>query len=285
MRKIFIPITFLLFVLILILPFSSIAFGAFEKGPGPFLESLSRPEAIHAMIISMVIVMIVVFLNTIFGIWLSLEITRGTWISKWLRPILNVMVDLPFSVSPVIGGLMILLLFGPNTVLGMFFEQMGLKIVFALPGMVLATVFVTFPLMVREIVPILSEIGTTSEEASAILGAGPIRTFFQITWPSIRWSVYYGLILTIARSVGEFGAVLVVSGNIINQTQTATTLVYQDSVDNNAIAADSVALLLGLLSIIVLLLLEWMKNRKEGTFHAHRSKKFGKTIWNLSSDK
>jgi sulfate/thiosulfate transport system permease protein len=269
MKKIFIPITFLLFFLIILLPFSSIVMGAFQKGIGPFLDALKRPEAIHAFTVSLVIVIFVVILNTIIGISLSLEMVRGTWMPKWLRHLINVIVDLPFSVSPVIGGLMIILLFGPSTVLGMFFENAGVKIVFALPGMVMATIFVTFPLMIREIVPILSELGISSEEASATLGAGPIRTFFQVTWPSIRWAVYYGLVLTVARSVGEFGAVLVVSGNVINQTQTATTLVYQDSVDNNLIAANSVALLLGLLSVTVLLLLEWMKKRKEGKFHAH----------------
>ncbi|MED1471806.1 sulfate ABC transporter permease subunit [Bacillus salipaludis] len=269
MRKLFIAVTVLIFVLILILPFSSIVVSAFQKGVGPFLEALIRPEAIHALTVSLVIVVIVVLLNTVFGILLSLEIMRGTWITKWLRPVLNVIVDLPFSVSPVIGGLMIILLFGPNTLLGIFFEHVGVKIVFALPGMVMATIFVTFPLMIREIVPVLAELGISSEEASATLGAHPLRTFFQVTWPSIRWAVCYGIVLTIARSVGEFGAVLVVSGNIINQTQTATTLVYQDSVDNNIIAANSVALLLGLFSVTVLLILDWLKKRKEDKFHAH----------------
>lgn len=271
MKKAFISITFILFVLIIILPFSSIFVAAFSKGTGPFFEALKRPEAIHALSVSAIIVIITVFLNAVIGILLSIEMVRGTWIARWLRPLLNVIIDLPFAVSPVIAGLMIILLFGPNTLLGTFFENSGVKIVYALPGMVIATVFVTFPLMVREIVPILTELGITSEEASATLGAGPFRTFFYVTWPSIRWAVLYGLVLTIARAVGEFGAVLVVSGNIINQTQTATTLVYQDSVDNNLIAANSVALVLGLISIIVLLILEGMKKRKEDKYHAHRS--------------
>ncbi|NEY21629.1 sulfate ABC transporter permease subunit [Bacillus ginsengihumi] len=269
MRRIFIFITYLAFFLTLILPFSSIVIGAFQNGMGDFFDAIKRGESIHALTVTLIIVIIVVFLNTVIGILLSLEIVRSTWMPKWLRSFINIVIDLPFSVSPVIGGLMIILLFGPTTVLGMFFEHMGVKIVFALPGMILATIFVTLPLMIREIVPVLTELGTSSEEASATLGAGPIHTFFQVTWPSIRWAVSYGLVLTIARAAGEFGAVLVVSGNIINQTQTATTLVYQDSVDNDTVAADSIALLLGLLSIIVLLLLEWMKHRKEGKFHAY----------------
>jgi len=269
MKKLSIAGTVLIFVLILILPFSSIVFSAFQSGIDPFFEAIKRPETIHALSVSLIIVIIVVFLNGIIGILLSMEIVRGGWRSKWLRPLINIIVDLPFSVSPVIGGLMIILLFGPNTLMGLFFENAGVKIVFALPGMVMATVFVTFPLMIREIVPVLAKLGITSEEASVTLGAGPLYTFFQVTWPSIRWAVYYGLVLSIARSVGEFGAVLVVSGNIINQTQTATTLVYQDSIDNNIVAANSVALLLGLFSVTVLLILEWMKKRKEDRYHAH----------------
>jgi sulfate transport system permease protein len=268
-RRLLIFIASLLFVLILVIPFASIMVGAFEKGFSSFIEALTRPESIHALSVSFIIVVIVTILNAVIGILFSMEIVRGSWISKWLRPFMNSVVDLPFAVSPIIGGLMIILLFGPHTLLGAFFENAGFKIVFALPGMVMATVFVTFPLMIREIVPVLTELGISSEEASATLGAGPIRTFFQVTWPSIRWAAYYGLVLTVARSVGEFGAVLVVSGNILNQTQTATTLVYQDSIDLNMIAANSVALLLGLISITILLLLEWMKKRKEDQLHAH----------------
>lgn len=271
MRRTFIAITVLLVVLILLLPFGSIVAAAFQKGVGPFVEALMRPEAIHALLVSLIIVMIVVFLNTIVGILLSLELVRGGGLPKWLRSLINAIIDLPFAVSPVIAGLMIILLFGPNTILGTFFNNAGIQIVYALPGMVLATVFVTFPLVIREIVPILTELGITSEEASATLGASPLQTFFQVTWPSIRWAVFYGLVLTIARAVGEFGAVLVVSGNIINQTQTATTLVYQDAIDNNLIAANSVALILGLFSVTALLILEWMKIRKEDQFHANRS--------------
>ncbi|NHM31921.1 sulfate ABC transporter permease subunit [Neobacillus terrae] len=269
MRRLFISMTILILFLILFLPFLSIVLGAFDQGADAFLVALQRPESLHALKVSFIIVMIVVVINTIIGILLSIEMIRGTWISRWLRPLINVLVDLPFAVSPIIGGLMIILLFGPNTVMGMFFENAGIKIVFALPGMVLATIFVTFPLVIREIVPILEELGMTYEEASASLGAGPLRTFFLVTWPSIRWAIYNGIILTIARSVGEFGAVLVVSGNILNQTQTATTLVYQDSVDFNMIAAYSVALLLGLFSITVLLILDWLKKRKEDQLNAH----------------
>ncbi|WP_315971269.1 ABC transporter permease subunit [Paenibacillus sp. N3.4] len=162
---------------------------------------------------------------------------------------------------------MVILIFGPNTALGTFLEAHNMKIVYALPGMILATMFITFPLMVREVVPLLEEIGTQSEEASSTLGAGAWRTFIQITWPGIRWGVLYGLILTIARALGEFGSILVVSGNIINQTQTTTTLVYQDAEQFQMVAANSLAFVLGLVSISILLALEWLKRKSEKLRH------------------
>jgi sulfate transport system permease protein len=250
MRKVLISISFLVIFLLIMLPFLGITFGAFEEGP-------------HAMKISLIIVVIVTILNAIVGIYVSLEIVRGSWISRWLKPVINALIDLPFAVSPIIVGLMVILLFGPNTAFGAFMEDHNMKIVYAVPGMVLATMFITFPLMVREVVPLLEEIGTKSEEASATLGASAWRTFIQITWPGIRWGVLYGLILTIARALGEFGSILVVSGNIINQTQTATTLVYQDAEQFHLVAANSVAFVLGLVSISILLALEWLKRRSE----------------------
>lgn len=269
MKRLLIGIAFLIIFLLILLPFAGIAAGAFEKGAGPFWDALARPEAKHAMYLSLVIVLIVSALNAIVGVYLSLELVRGSWVARWLKPVINAMIDLPFAVSPVIAGLMVILLFGPDSILGAFFESHGAKIVYAVPSMVIATLFITFPLMVREVVPLLEEIGQQSEEASKTLGAGPWRTFFSVTWPSIRWGVFYGLILTVARSLGEFGSILVVSGNIIGKTQSATTLVYQDAENFDLISANSVALVLGLFSIAVLLYLEWMKKRKEAQIHAH----------------
>lgn len=269
MKRLLIGIAFLVVFLLILLPFAGVAVGAFQKGPGAFWDAIVRPEALHALYLSLIIVLIVTALNAIVGVYLSLELVRGSWIAKPLKPIVNALIDLPFAVSPIIAGLMVILLFGPDSLMGAFFESHGMKVVYALPGMVLATLFITFPLMVREVVPLLQEIGQQSEEASKTLGAGPWRTFFSVTWPSIRWGVVYGLVLTIARSLGEFGSILVVSGNIINKTQTATTLVYQDAENFELVAANSVALVLGLISIAVLLYLEWMKKRKEAQIHAH----------------
>ncbi|GIQ66093.1 hypothetical protein PACILC2_46610 [Paenibacillus cisolokensis] len=212
---------------------------------------------------TVIIVIIVTAINTVFGVMLALYLVRADWIGQKLKRLLNSLVDLPFAVSPVIGGLMIVLLLGPNTVIGALLEGAGFKVVYALPGMTLATLFVTFPIMVREVMPVLQEIGAQQEEAASTLGAYPWYTFWRVTWPSIRWGVIYGVVLTVARSLGEFGAVLVVSGNIINKTQTATTLVYQDVENFNVAAANGVALVLAAFSALLLLMMEWAKKRKE----------------------
>ncbi|TCP58988.1 sulfate transport system permease protein [Tumebacillus sp. BK434] len=268
MRKGLILLTYLFFLALLIVPLGKMIASAGAYGLSGLLEVLSSREVLHALYLSGLIAVIVTLLNTLFGVGLALLLVRGTRWNRRIRQVLNSMVDLPFAVSPVIGGLMILLLFGPQTVLGTFFESIGAQIVFALPGMIIATLFVTFPLMVREVMPVLQEAGTDQEEAAYTLGASGWLTFRRVTWPSIRFGVLYGVVLTVARSLGEFGAVLVVSGNIINKTQTATTLVYQEVENFHFVAANGVAVVLAALSILILLLLEWAKHRKEGIFHA-----------------
>lgn len=263
MRKLLVPLTYIVFATILIIPLIKIVTGSWEQGWGGFAEALTRPQALHALMMTGLIVIVVTLINTLFGMMLAIYLVRGTWLSRRIKQLLNSIVDLPFAVSPVIGGLMIVLILGPNTVIGAFFESIGFKIVFAFPGMVLATLFVTFPLMVREVMPVLQEIGTQQEEAASTLGAYGWTTFWKVTWPSIRWGVIYGVVLTVARSLGEFGAVLVVSGNIMNKTQTATTLVYQDVENFNVISANGVALVLAAFSVALLLLMELAKKRKE----------------------
>ncbi|WEK56276.1 MAG: sulfate ABC transporter permease subunit [Candidatus Cohnella colombiensis] len=263
MRRLWIGLTFVLFGILLIVPVIRIAMGAWNEGWSGFSMGLSRPETLHALYMTGLIVVIVTFINTIFGVMLSLYLVRATWLGRKLKQLMNSVVDLPFAVSPVIGGLMIVLLLGPETAIGTLFNWAGIDIVYALPGMIIATLFVTFPLIVREVMPVLQEIGSQQEEAAATLGANAWTTFWRVTWPSIRWSVVYGIVLTVARSMGEFGAVLVVSGNIINKTQTATTLVYQDVENFKLVAANSVALVLAVSSIGLLLFMEWAKSRKE----------------------
>ncbi|WP_151732964.1 sulfate ABC transporter permease subunit [Paenibacillus tengchongensis] len=263
MRKLWITLTYLVFFILIAAPLGKMAANAFSGGFAGFREALSRPEALHALMMTGLVVVVVTLLNTLFGIMLALYLVRAHWLSRRLKGFLNSIVDLPYAVSPVIGGLMIVLLLGPDSALGGVFEQIGLKIVYAFPGMVIATLFVTFPLMVREIMPVLQEIGSQQEEAASTLGAYGWTTFWKVTWPSIRWAVAYGVILTVARSLGEFGAVLVVSGNIMNKTQTATTLVYQDVENFNVTAAGGIALVLAAFSAGLLLLMEWSKRRKE----------------------
>ncbi|RXZ84725.1 sulfate ABC transporter permease subunit [Paenibacillaceae bacterium] len=262
MKKLWITLTYAVFTILIIIPLIRIFAGSWAEGWSGFAEALSRPQSLHALGMTGLIVIIVTAVNTLFGVMLALYLVRATWLGAKLKRLLNSIVDLPFAVSPVIGGLMIVLLLGPNAIIGVFFESIGFKVVYALPGMVLATLFVTFPLMVREVMPVLQEIGSQQEEAASTLGAYSWYTFWKVTWPSIRWGVIYGVVLTVARSMGEFGAVLVVSGNIMNKTQTATTLVYQDVENFNVLAANSVALVLAVVSIGLLLLMEWAKKRK-----------------------
>ncbi|MBT2284411.1 sulfate ABC transporter permease subunit [Paenibacillus polymyxa] len=263
MRRLLIGLTFTVFIVLIIIPLGRIFIGAFEDGAGGFLKGLMRPEALHALMMTGLVVLVVTLLNTLFGIMMALYLVRAGWLSERIKGLLNSIVDLPYAVSPVIGGLMIVLLLGPNSIMGAFFEGIGFNVVYAFPGMVIATLFVTFPLMVREVMPVLQELGSQQEEAASTLGAYGWRTFWSVTWPSIRWAVVYGLVLTVARSLGEFGAVLVVSGNIMNKTQTATTLVYQDVENFNVAAANGVALVLVTFSALLLLIMEWAKKRKE----------------------
>jgi len=263
MRKLWIILTYVVITLLLIIPLIKIFTGAWTDGFDGLVTALTRPQSLHALKLTAIIVISVTALNTIFGVMLAIYLVRARWLHPRLKQLFNSIVDLPFAVSPVIGGLMIVLLLGPNTIMGTFFNNIGLQIVYALPGMILATLFVTFPIMVREVMPVLQEIGDQQEQAATTLGAYSWYTFWKVTWPNIRFGVIYGVVLTVARSLGEFGAVLVVSGNIINKTQTATTLVYQDVENFNVVAANGIALVLATFSIALLLVMEWSKKRKE----------------------
>jgi sulfate transport system permease protein len=267
MRRLWIGLTYIVFGLLLIVPVVRIAAGAWEEGWRGFAAGLTRPEALHALMMTGIIAVVVTLINTLFGVMLAVYLVRAKWLRPQLKRLLNSIVDLPFAVSPIIGGLMIVLLLGPETTLGALLGRMGVDIVYALPGMLIATLFVTFPLVIREVMPVLQEIGTQQEEAAHMLGAYPWTTFWRVTWPSIRWSVVYGVVLTVSRCLGEFGAVLVVSGNILFKTQTATTLVYQDVENFNLTEANSVALVLAAASIGLLLFMEWAKSRNSAGRH------------------
>lgn len=249
-----------LFVL-LIVPIGVILYRTFENGIGAFIESISTPAAISALNLSLLIVVIVVPVNVVFGIVVALALVRGRFPG---RRLLQSVVDLPFAVSPIVVGVALIMLWGANGWFG-FVESFGFKVIFGLPGMVIATIFVTLPFVVREVEPVLYEIGEEQEQAAATLGANTWQTFWRITLPAIRWGLTYGVVLTVARALGEFGAVIMVSSGFPGVSQTLTLLVHARYIDDhNAFGAYSAATLLMAIAVIVLLLMTLL-DRKRST--------------------
>jgi sulfate transport system permease protein len=258
MHRILITIVWVYFAVLLIGPIAYLCIQAFSEGCTVFLTEVLRPEAIHGFWLTAEITLIVLLINLIFGTITAMVLARQRF---WGQTFLSGLIDLPFSVSPVITGFMLILLLGPGTILGTFFGAMEIKILYALPAMILVTLFVTFPFVVRELTPILMAIGTDSEEAARTLGANEWQIFLRVTLPAIRWGMIYGATLTIARAIGEFGAVLVVSGNVLQLTQTATLHIYQSYVDFNYVGAYAVAAVLLAVSFLILMVLELVKTR------------------------
>jgi sulfate transport system permease protein len=226
-RRLLIGAVLVWFALLILVPSLALFRQVYSGGLRPFLALLTAPDARRAFGLSLGITAIATVLNAVFGVAFALVLVRQRF---WGRAILDGVVDLPFAVSPIVAGLMLIVLYGPAGWLGRWLESGGFRVVYAVPGMIIATLFVTVPFVVRELVPILRELGEEHEQAAYTLGAGRWRTFWSVTLPSIRWGVAYGVRLTIARSLGEFGAVLVVSGNLIGKTQTATLFVH-DGID------------------------------------------------------
>lgn len=246
-----------LFVLV-VFPLAAILYRSFENGIGAFFSLITTPAAISALNLSLLIVAIVVPVNVVFGIFTALALARGKFRGKRA---LEAVVDLPFAVSPVIVGVSLILLWGASGWFG-FIDRAGFPIIFALPGMVLATIFVTLPFVVREVEPVLHEIGTEQEEAAATLGASNWQTFWRITLPAIRWGLTYGVVLTVARSLGEFGAVIMVSTNLPGISQTLTLLVHSRYEDFNAAGAYAASTLLMAVAVLVLLLMTVLDRKR-----------------------
>ena len=236
--------------LLLILPVGLVFWRTFEDGFSPFWDAISSPAATHALALTVQIAVWAVIANTVFGVVVSLLIVRGRFPG---RRILNAVIDLPLAVSPVVVGLALILVYGRNTTVGSWFGGHGIDIIYAVPGMVLATVFVSLPLVVREVAPVLEEIGDEQEQAAWTLGAGGWQTFWRITLPSIRWALAYGVVLTLARCLGEFGAVAVVSGRVVGKTQTATLFVEERFQNFDQPAAYAMAFVLASVAIVVLI--------------------------------
>ena len=238
-------------VVIILLPALEVVVGAFAKGLTPFIENLQSEELRSAVMLTLRCTLIAVPANTIFGLAAATAIARRQFPGKAL--LLSV-IDLPFSISPVVVGLMLVLLYSPtNGLLGGIVSSLGWKIIFSWPGMALATIIVTFPFMAREVIPLLEEEGWDQEEAARTLGATNWQVFWKVTLPSVRWAVVYGLILTTARALGEFGAVAVVSGNIAGQTQTLPLFVEDAYKQYDTELAYGAALILGGVGIVSLL--------------------------------
>src|ERR687891_1767733 len=242
------------------IPVVLVFINAFEDGFAAAWEAVTTPEAQHAFYLTFVMVAVAVTLNTVFGILCALAIVRQRFRG---RALLNAMVDLPFAVSPVVVGLALLLVYGRRDGwVGEWFAEQGIQIIFSVPGMILATMFVSLPFVVRETILVLREIGTEQEQAAATLGAGPMQTFFRVTLPAIRWGVAYGVVLTTARALGEFGAVSVVSGKLSGQTETATLSVENRFQRFDETGAYAASVVLALLAFATLLGMSLIKPRE-----------------------
>jgi len=250
----------IIYVAFLILtPIMALTAGAFEKGFGEVIDSLNQPDVFLAFWNTLWVSLVVVTIHTIFGTLVAWVFVRHRFPG---RNLINGLVDMPFAVSPVVAGYMLLLLFGRNGILAPIVEALGIQIAFAMPGMVLATLFVTLPFMIRELIPVLEAFDTRQEKAAATLGANGWQTFWRVTFPALRWGMIYGITLTFARALGEFGAVLVIGGGVQGRTETATLFIYRALDERQYIGAYSAALVLGLFSLILVLGSDWLRRKR-----------------------
>ncbi len=247
----------LAYVLVLVVvPVGLILWRSFAPGVGQFFASITTPAAISALQLSLIVVAIVVPLNVIFGVPTALVLARNKFRGKGA---LQAVIDLPFAVSPVVVGVALILLWGSAGLFGFVENDLGFKIIFGLPGIVLASIFVTLPFVIREVEPVLHEIGTDQEEAAATLGASGWQTFWRVTLPSIRWGLTYGVVLTVARTLGEFGAVIMVSSNLPGTSQTLTLLVndrYNRGAEYGAYTVSTLLMAVAVLVLVVQLVLD-----------------------------
>lgn len=249
-------------VVFLLLPLANVFAQAFSKGWKAYGAAIVDPDSLAAMKLTAVVAAIAVPLNVVFGLTAAWAIAKFEFRGK---PLLITLIDLPFSVSPVVAGLMFVLLFGLHGMMGPWLDKHDIKIIFALPGIVLATVFVTFPFVARELIPIMQATGSEQEQAAMTLGASGWQTFWHVTLPSVKWGLLYGIILCNARAMGEFGAVFVVSGRVSGQTETLPLRVEKLYQEYNGAAAFAIASLLALLALVTLgfkTFLEWRTHRE-----------------------
>lgn len=244
---------------LLIVPVGMIAYRTFGHGVAPVWDALTSAAARHAASMSILVCVIAVPLDVVFGVGAGILLARRRMPARWL---VNSVIDLPFAMSPVVIGLALFILYGRGGWLGGWLAAHGIQVLFNWPGMVLATAFVCLPFVAREVVPVLEELGTEQEQAASVLGARPLQTLLRITLPAIRWALVYGVVLSAARALGEFGAVTIVSGNIVGQTQTLPLYVDEQFGNFNPTAAYSAGLLLAVIAILILLAMTLLTRKR-----------------------
>jgi sulfate/thiosulfate transport system permease protein len=266
-RLTLITIALIFLGLMLIAPLLVVFVEAFSRGVGVYIDALAMPDTMSALRLTLLVAAIAVPVNLVFGVAAAWAIAKFEFKGK---AFLLTLIDLPFAVSPVVSGLIFVLLFGANSVLGPWLDGAGIKVLFAVPGIVLATIFITFPFIARELIPLMQQQGSSEEEAAVSLGAGGWRTFFQVTLPNVKWGLLYGVLLCNARAMGEFGAVTVVSGNIRGVTTTLPLHIEILYNDNKAAAAFAVASLLALLALVTLAVKTVLEARFANSLAAQR---------------
>jgi sulfate transport system permease protein len=252
-------IALLYLFLLLALPLGLILYQTFEHGVQPVIDALTEPNAVHALKVTLEVSIAAVILNTVFGVGVSLILVRHRFPG---RRLLDALIDLPVAVSPVVVGLALILVYGRFSSVGGWLDRQGIQIIFSVPGMVLATVFVSMPLVVRSIAPVLEELGDEQEQAARTLGATAIQTFKRITLPSISGALAYGMVLCLARAIGEYGAVAVVSGRLIGQTQTLPLYVQERFENFDQTSAFAVSTLLAVIAGVALLLSKFLRPKE-----------------------
>jgi len=263
-KVVLISIAILYLSLLLFVPLTAIFVKAFEQGVEVYLAAITESDALSAIRLTLLVAIIVVPLNTIFGVAAAWAVTKFHFKGK---QILLSLLELPFAVSPVIAGLVFVLLFSPRGVLGPWLVDSGMKIIFSVPGIIIATIFVTVPFVARELIPVMQAQGTSEEEAAVSLGANGWQMFWRVTLPNIKWGLLYGMILCNARAIGEFGAVSVVSGRIRGMTNTMplhVEILYNEYQFAASFAVASLMSIMAIITLIIKSMIEWKTNKQEG---------------------
>jgi sulfate transport system permease protein len=259
-RRALIALALVWVALLLLLPLAAIFWTVARAGLSSVTHTLTQPDVLHAFQLTAIITVITVLVTGVFGVIVAWVLVRQRFHG---RSLLNAIVDVPFALSPVTVGLAAVVLFGPGGWFQPFFAARGIQVIYALPAMILVTVFICIPFTIREVVPVLEEIGLDEEDASRTLGASVWHTFFKVTLPNIRWALAYGVALTTARAIGEIGAVLIVSGLIQGKTETATLFIYRAYEERQTAEAYVVALVLAAVSVALLIVIEVLRHRQE----------------------